>query len=209
MIGKLCEKIKWLFWTPVNRMYFSLKGVEYGRGFRSNGRIYIKCAGGKLRLGSNVKINSGITYNPIGVGWRTTFQLWDGELFIEDNVGLSNVSITCSKNVRIRSNAKIGDGVKIFDTDFHSINPYYRNSAEDTAYARKRAVDIGQGTFVGAGSYILKGTEIGEHSVIGAASVVSGKVPANQIWAGNRAVFLRYLTEQELKKAPEFDIRKG
>lgn len=38
---------------------------------------------------------------------------------------------------------------------------------------------------------ILKGSIIGARSIIGANSVVSGTVPADEIWAGNPAKFIR------------------
>lgn len=52
---------------------------------------------------------------------------------------------------------------------------------------KHRPVKIGSGVFVGANSIILKGTTIGDRAVIGAGSVVSGNIPAGEIWAGNPA----------------------
>ena len=55
----------------------------------------------------------------------------------------------------------------------------------------EKPVVIGNDVFIGAKSIILKGVTIGENSVIGAGSVVTKSVPANQIWAGNPAKFIR------------------
>lgn len=54
-----------------------------------------------------------------------------------------------------------------------------------------RCLFIGNSVFIGAKSIILKGVTIGENSVIGAGSVITKSVPANQMWAGNPARFIR------------------
>ena len=69
-------------------------------------------------------------------------------------------------------------------------NVFRKNFSEMTFDAEKPVV-IGNDVFIGAKSIILKGVIIGENSVIGAGSVVTKSVPANQIWAGNPAKFIR------------------
>ena len=54
-------------------------------------------------------------------------------------------------------------------------------------------VKIKNNVFIGAKYIILKGVTIGENSVVGAGSVVTKSIPANQIWAGNPAKFIRNL----------------
>jgi acetyltransferase-like isoleucine patch superfamily enzyme len=44
---------------------------------------------------------------------------------------------------------------------------------------------------VGGHSILLKGVVIGEGAVVGAGSVVRGRVPAGQLWAGNPAASVR------------------
>lgn len=46
---------------------------------------------------------------------------------------------------------------------------------------------------MGAYCIILKGVTIGDNSVIGAGSVVTRDVPANEVWAGNPARFMKKL----------------
>ena len=55
----------------------------------------------------------------------------------------------------------------------------------------EKPVIIENSVFIGAQSIILKGVTIGKNSIIGAGSVVTKNVPANQIWAGNPARFIK------------------
>lgn len=54
-------------------------------------------------------------------------------------------------------------------------------------------VTIEHDAFIGAGCLILKGVTIGACSIVGAGSVVTKSIPANQIWAGNPAKYIRDL----------------
>lgn len=51
--------------------------------------------------------------------------------------------------------------------------------------------------FIGAGTTILKGTTIGSRSIIGAGSIVSGTIPADEIWAGNPARRIRGINNED------------
>lgn len=173
-----------------------LKGnnVRY-HSFHSNGIPYIMVArGGKFSIGKNFSMNNGIKGNPIGCYDRCTFFVDRGAVLkIGDNVGISQSAIVCQKEITIGNNVKIGGGVKIYDTDFHSLDASFRTSEEDFRHRKKVPVVIGDNAFIGAFSIILKGVTIGENSIIGAGSVVTRSVPDNQIWAGNPAKFIRNL----------------
>lgn len=148
--------------------------------------------GGDFSIGKNFAMNNGIKGNPIGCYERCTFFVDRGAvLTIGDNVGMSQAALVCHKSITIGDNVKIGGGVCIYDTDFHSVDPVIRRSREDLKNRAEKPVAIGNNVFIGAKSIILKGVTIGENSVIGAGSVVTKTVPANQIWAGNPAKFIR------------------
>lgn len=55
----------------------------------------------------------------------------------------------------------------------------------------KTGVIIGTNVWVGANCSLVAGTRIGDNSVIAAGSVVTGDVPANEIWGGVPAKFIR------------------
>ena len=54
-------------------------------------------------------------------------------------------------------------------------------------------VQIGEGTWVGAGTTIIPGVKIGKWSIIGAGSVVTKNIPDNVLAAGNRCKIIKSL----------------
>ena len=55
-------------------------------------------------------------------------------------------------------------------------------------------VQIGEGTWVGAGSIIIPGVKVGKWSVIGAGSVVTKDIPDNVLAVGNRCKIIKNLS---------------
>ena len=166
------------------------------KSFKTNGIPYVSVAiGGSCIIGNNLAMNNGAKGNPIGCFDRCTFFVDKGaRLIIGDNLGISQAALVCHTSITIGNNVKIGGGASIYDTDFHSISPNLRaNSKTDFAHKIKSPVIIEDNVFIGAHSIILKGVTIGANAVIGAGSVVTKSVPANQIWAGNPAKFIRNL----------------
>ncbi len=190
-----------LYYIPsniYNKFIFILTGVKSGVGFESRGRIFVSNKG-IIEIAENVRINSSSTANPIGIGDRMYFQVLKGaKVFIDSGTGISNTAITCAQDIRIGKSVRIGSGCKIYDTDFHSLNPYMRTSRpENRTCIKHKPIVIDDYAFIGAGSYILKGTKIGFASVIGAGSVVTGEIPPFTIWAGNPAKLVRELSAEE------------
>jgi acetyltransferase-like isoleucine patch superfamily enzyme len=107
---------------------------------------------------------------------------------------MSATAIICNHQIKIGNNVTIGGNTVIYDTDFHSLNPLIRkNKTIDKKSAFKLPVTIEDNVFIGAHTTILKGVTIGQNSIIGACSVVTKTIPANEIWAGNPARFIRKL----------------
>ena len=180
----------------INRVVLWINGVEFDRSVLVSGRIFIRNEG-KIRIGVGTRINSASWTNPIGGNDRTYLQIMrGGVLSIGDNSGISNTAITVAESVNIGRNVFIGAGCKIYDTDFPPIEAEFRfgDTADITRTKTKRII-IEDGAFIGGHSIILKGTHIGENSVIGAGSVVAGNIPANEIWAGNPARFIKKIKD--------------
>ena len=103
--------------------------------------------------------------NDVVIGNRVTVKcgvyLWDG-IVIEDNVQIGpNVTFTNDKYPRAKQKFEL-----------------------------QRTI-IKKSASIGAGSIILGGITIGENSLIGAGSVVTKNVPANELWLGNPARFIK------------------
>jgi acetyltransferase-like isoleucine patch superfamily enzyme len=58
-------------------------------------------------------------------------------------------------------------------------------------------VSIGRNVWIGANCVILPGTVIGDNAVIAAGAVVRGIVPANELWGGVPARFIKSLPALE------------
>lgn len=195
-INKLINYISH-FWNHVCTWWI-MKGnnIQFCQ-YKTNGVPYIMIArGGKCYIGKNFIMNNGVKGNPIGCYQKCTiFVDREGELVIGDNVRISQTALICTKKITIENCVKIGGGVCIYDTDFHSLDPILRNSAEDIKFRKTKAILIKENAFIGAHSIILKGVTIGKNSIVGAGSVVTKSIPDNQIWAGNPARFIKNINE--------------
>lgn len=173
-----------------------LKGnnIRYN-SFRTSGIPYIMVArGGECSIGHNFSMNNGIKGNPIGYYEQCTFFVDRGaKLNIGNHVGISQSALICHESINIGSYVKIGGGTKIYDTDFHPLDPKLRVQENDIKHKAKAPVIIKDNVFIGAGCIILKGVTIGKNSVIGAGSIVTKSVPDNQIWGGNPAKFIKII----------------
>ncbi|WP_278436984.1 acyltransferase [Muribaculum intestinale] len=58
------------------------------------------------------------------------------------------------------------------------------------SYARGQII-IKRGAYIGANTIICKPVTIGENAIIGAGSIITKDIPANEVWAGNPAKFIR------------------
>jgi len=179
----------------VTFLSFYCNGVQFSK-FLSNGIPYVMVAlGGSFNVGTGFKMNNGLLGNPIEQLQKCLIFLDKGAaIIIGENAGVSSTAIVAHKKICIGNNVKIGGGVCIYDTDFHSLNSSRRiHSIDDRKDKICNPVVVNNNAFIGAHSTILKGVIIGENSIVGACSVVTKDIPSNEIWAGNPAKFIRRL----------------
>ena len=60
----------------------------------------------------------------------------------------------------------------------------------DGTYSRGK-INIGRGVYIGCNTIICKPVTIGDNALIGAGSIVTKDIPANEVWAGNPARFIK------------------
>lgn len=182
-------KVFWLIPKIINKITFSLNGVD-GTGVSTYGRVLLKKSkSATLKIGEGSVIRSHRRSNPAGGGQpNCIITVKNGaSLEIGKNVGISNSTIYCKEKIVIEDNVLIGANCVIYDTDFHSI--YLEHRLNQNTEIKHRPVTIKEGAWIGGHCIILKGVTIGERAVIGAGSVVTKDVPAGELWAGNPAAF--------------------
>lgn len=179
------------------KLQMKIHNIPYGNNNVVHGHIDLYNEG-VIQIGSCNRINSAYWANPIGVGDRTSFKVGRyGKLIIKNNCAISNTAFVCTTSIVIEDFVMIGSGCRIWDTDFHSINPEMRSKG-DSCSTKKGEIHIKERAFIGAGSFILKGVTIGREAVIGAGSVVTHDVPDGEIWAGVPAKYIRDISKGEV-----------
>lgn len=168
--------------------------VQLGDNLRLIGRpIFDVAPDARVKIGSSVTMISAPEGNLSGLSKGCSIGVEPGaKLTIGDGCGFSGVSIYCALEISIGSHLTCGANVCIWDTDFHPLDAAARRANDRSAIQRKPVI-IGDDVFLGANVLVLKGARIGDRAVIGAGSVVTGEVPADEIWAGHPARFVRRL----------------
>lgn len=186
-----------IFNTICNYLVLKRFGVKKGKSVVIGGRLLVKGTNESVSIGNNTIINSDKTAVPLGFQNQTVFwTIGEGQIFIGSNCGITNTSFCSASQIVIEDYVTIGGGVKIFDTDFHSLSLEKRIDYANDNDRMTKPIIIKKGAFIGAGSIVLKGVSVGEEAIIGAGSVVTKSIPAGEVWAGNPAVFIRRLEEK-------------
>lgn len=175
--------------SSIARIYFALMGCKVGPGFHAYGRLIVRVARrGAIRIGSHFNATSRHLTNLVGFPHPCILCCYgEGRIEIGDYSGMTGAVISSRKLVRIGNHVNIGGGVRIYDHDFHSLDPMQRRTREtDQANVRSAPVEIGNDVFIGAGSIILKGVKLGDGCIVGAGSVVTrGEYPPKSLVTGS------------------------
>lgn len=183
-----------LYYFP-NWVSLKLNKVQHQR-YRISGFVLIRNQG-TLIWGDEIKINSSSYANVIGGDVRSSMVVKQGAILqIGRNVMIANSAIYCANRVTIEDDVMIGGSCKIWDSDFHPLDPVQRK-VDPNNHFNTRPVHIKRSAFIGGSSLILKGVTVGANSIVGAGSVVTRSIPDNEIWGGNPAVFIKKVTTHD------------
>ena len=108
---------------------------------------------------------------------------------IGKNCKISSHSFIC-EGVHIEDNVFVGHGV-MFTNDLFPRATNADGSAQTEADWVLIETFIKKGSSIGSNATILCGITIGENALIGAGAVVTKNVPANTVYAGNPAKFIK------------------
>ena len=159
------------------------------------------CIAPSVKLGKDVKLSHFINLYGCEVGDETKIGAF---VEIQKNARVG-------RRCKISSHTFICEGVDIEDNVFvgHSVtfinDTYPRATAESgglqtEADWKVEKTRVCKGASIGSGSTILANVTIGERAIVGAGSVVTKDVPPDAIVAGNPAKFLRFVTEEKIRK---------
>lgn len=177
--------------------YLVQRGVDTEFGFVTlHGKPIIhKAEGSVIRMGKGVVLISDSEMNTAGINHPVIIATCtsEAEIIIEDNVGMSGVSINSVNSCVFRQGVMLGANVNVWDTDFHPIRPDERLKQSSIKEAKSAPIMLDKNVWIGANTTILKGVTIGENTIVGAMSLVAKSLPSNSICAGNPASKIRDL----------------
>lgn len=179
--------------NPLVPLMLKLQRIRYGKRCKFFGMPIILRGGGEICIGDDFTLSSGILSNLVGLYQRSIILARNGGVIeIGNHVGMSGVTVYSFLHIKIGDYTLVGANTKIFDSDFHPVDPSIRmQNANDKANTEMKETIIGTNVFIGCNCIILKGVHIGDNAVIGAGSVVSKDIPANCIAAGNPACVIK------------------
>lgn len=139
--------------------------------FLNKGRIIL---GWKVRAHTGTKIRA-IAGGIVKIGDNTTFNY--------------NCMIVALQKIEIGEGVEFGPNVLVYDHD-HDFRT--KGGLKANKYTKK-AVHIGNNTWIGANTVILKGSKIGANCVVGAGCIIKGVYPDNSLITQSREIIVKSL----------------
>lgn len=189
-----------LFWIKLDfaistlrsTLALRIQGCSVGKDFATSGRCSFKArAAGSIFIGENVRFLAGWRSNRVGLSSPVLLQTFGaGRIEIGNFSGGSACALSSRSKITIGKHVNLGGNVRIYDHDFHALEPEFRRlgQKEQEPHVRASPVEIGDDVFVGANAMILKGVRLGARSIVAAGAIVfKGEYPPDSMLVGNPA----------------------
>jgi len=115
----------------------------------------------------------------------------NANVFIENDVVIGN-------NVTVKCGVQLWDGVVLEDNVFVGPNVTFTNDILPRSKQYPNSflkTIVKKGASIGANATIIAGNTIGEFAFVGAGAVITKNVANNELWVGNPAKHIGYVTD--------------
>lgn len=136
----------------------------------------------QVSIGKNCILERGIYFKYAGIWTKGPSIIIEDEVFIGANC---EFNINCE--IKISKYSNIASGCKFIDHD-HGTTAGMLIGPQPSI---KGAILLEKDVWLGCNVIVLKDVTIGEGSIIAAGAVVTKSIPANQIWGGVPAKFIK------------------
>lgn len=165
------------------KIFLQLHGMKIASGV-SVPKLYITWPH-QVSIGENSILEHGIYFKYAGI-WSK-----GPSIFIEEEVFIgADCEFNINSGIRISKYSNIASGCKFIDHD-HGTTVGMLIGPQPSI---KGAILLEKDVWLGCNVIVLKGVSIGEGSIVAAGAVVTKSIPANQIWGGVPAKFIKNRT---------------
>lgn len=179
----------------IDFLYLRYYGVETGFGYVKllGFPIIQRVPGSRIKIGRGVTLVSNIRHNIAGINHPVVLAtlVENAIITIDDGSGASGTVICAVNKITIGKHVALGANSKIYDSDFHPVQPGKRLRQTSIMDARNAPVSIGDHTWIGEGAIVLKGACMEVGAVLSARSVLTSHADAFSIYIGNPAAFVK------------------
>jgi acetyltransferase-like isoleucine patch superfamily enzyme len=179
----------------VDFIYLRYHGVETSFGYVKllGFPIIQRVPGSVIKIGKGVTLVSSLKHNIAGINHPVILATLhkNAAITIDDGSGASGTVICAVNKISIGKHVALGANCKIYDSDFHPVQPGKRLRQKSILDARNASVIIGDHTWIGEGAIVLKGACMELGAVLSARSVLNTRAAAFSIYTGNPAVFVK------------------
>lgn len=138
-------------------------------------RIHGSIRGTKVVIGDHSELYDHVVIRCVG---------GEGDIVIGDHCYFNPMTVLYSGNgIRLGSYVLLAAGVMIMPTN-HAFSRRDLPIRHQGFGESKGGIDIDDDVWIGANAVVLDGARIGKGAIIGAGSVVTGDIPAYEIWGG-------------------------